>query len=49
MKELIDVFRMHELSPKTRAAIIVKLGNAINDEYGMNITGELVEELLRAL
>jgi len=38
MKELIDVFRMEEIEPKTRAIIIIKLGKIINDQYASNIT-----------
>jgi len=49
MKSLIEVFRMTEVSNKVRANIIVKLGRAINDEYGMNITEPLVAELVYQL
>lgn len=37
---------MVEVSPVTRANIMCSLGQAINDEYSMNITDELVGELL---
>ena len=46
MKSLIDVFRMKEVSKKTRADIIVKLGQAINNQYASNITEPLVAELV---
>lgn len=46
MKSLIEVFRMEEISNKAKANIIVKLGNAINAQYGMNITEPLVAELV---
>jgi hypothetical protein len=46
MNAIIDVFRMTELSPLTRANVIVKLGDAINNQYGMNITEPLVYELV---
>lgn len=49
MKELIEVFRMNEVNPKTRARIIIKLGIAINQEHGMNITEPLVYELVKQL
>lgn len=49
MKALIDVFRMKEISALTRIRIIKKLGKAINDDIGMNITGELVDELVTLL
>ena len=49
MKELIDVFRMNELSRKVRAGIIIRLGGAINNRYGMNLTEGLVYELVSIL
>ena len=49
MKSLIEVFRMEEVKPKTRASIIIKLGKAINDQYAMNITEPLVYELVKQL
>jgi len=49
MKNLIEVFRMTEIDPKTRAQIIIKLGRAINDQMGMNITEPLVYELVKLL
>jgi hypothetical protein len=49
MKELIEVFRMSELKVETRIKIIMKLGKAINNEHGMNITEPLVYELVKAL
>jgi hypothetical protein len=49
MKSLIEVFRMTEVSKKVRANIIVKLGVAINHEYGMNLTEPLVAELVYQL
>ena len=49
MQSIIEVFRMNEVDPKTRAKIIIKLGNAINAQMGMNITEALVWELVKAL
>ncbi len=49
MKELIEVFRMTEIAPKLRASIIIRLGQAINDQYGMNLTEALVYELVAIL
>jgi hypothetical protein len=49
MQSLIEVFRMEEVRPKTRASIIIKLGKAINDQYAMNITEPLVYELVKQL
>ena len=49
MHDLIEVFRMSELSGVTRARVIIKLGRAINDTYAMNITEPLVYELVKLL
>jgi len=49
MQELIEVFRMDEISPKVRAGIIIRLGQAINNQYGMNLTEALVYELVSVL
>ncbi len=49
MNALIEVFRMSEISEKTRASIIIKLGMFINNQYSMNITEPLVFELVNLL
>jgi len=49
MKELIEVFRMNEVSIGVRCRIIIQLGHAINAEHGMNITEPLVYELVKQL
>lgn len=49
MKAIIDVFRMEEVSRETRTKIIIKLGNAINYEYGANVTEGIVFELVQIL
>ena len=49
MKELIEVFRMSEVSINVRCRIIIQLGRAINHEHGMNITEPLVYELVKQL
>lgn len=49
MQAIIDVFRMNEVSPETRAKIIIQLGVAINHQHGMNITELLVFELVKQL
>lgn len=46
---LIDIYRMTELKPETRSAIIIKLGKAFNDTMGMNITQPIVYELVELL
>ena len=49
MQALIEVFRMVEVTPKTRVRIIIQLGKAINMEHGMNVTEPLVYELVKQL
>lgn len=49
MKDIIEIFKMNEIDPKTRARLIIKLGNAINHEYGMNLTEAVVYELVLML
>ena len=49
MKEIIEIFRMTEIDSKIRARIIIKLGRAINDQMGMNITEPIVYELVKLL
>jgi hypothetical protein len=49
MNSLVEIFRMHEISPKIRANIIVQLGLAINDQHGANLTEPLVYELVKLL
>lgn len=49
MKELIDVFRMTEVSKEVRCRIIIQLGSAINSQFGSNVTEALVYELVKQL
>jgi hypothetical protein len=49
MQAIIDIFRMNEVSAKARARIIISLWRAINHENWMNITEELVFELVSVL
>lgn len=49
MKEIIDVFRMNEVSKKVRAGIIIKLGKAVNDQHSMNISEPIIYELVMLL
>ena len=49
MKELIEVFRMSEVSAATRCRIIIRLGEAINYQHEANITEALVYELVKQL
>lgn len=49
MKELIEVFRMNELSAETRIELLKKLGSAINNEHATNLTEPVVYELVKIL
>jgi hypothetical protein len=49
MNALIEVFRMTEISAENRAKVIIKLGDAINYQYGSNVTEPLVYELVSIL
>lgn len=49
MSSLIEVARMDELSTATRARVIIRLGNAINNELCGNFTEALVFELVQML
>ena len=49
MDAIIQIFRMEEVPKALRIRIIKKLGRAINDQYGSNITEPLVYELVLAL
>lgn len=49
MKNLIDVFRMAEIKQETRIKLIKDLGLAINNQYAMNITDDVVSELVNLL
>lgn len=45
-KDMFDVYKMEDISPKTRARIIIKLGEAINYDYASNISEPIVCELV---
>lgn len=49
MDNLIQIFRMNEISIQSRIKIIKKLGQCINHQYASNITEPLVYELILAL
>jgi hypothetical protein len=49
MQAIIDIYRMNEISVPTRVSIIKKLGHAINNQFGNNITEPLVYELVLSL
>lgn len=49
MKELIEVFRMEELSPQTRIKILKELGRLMNFQYAANITEPVIRELIYLL
>jgi hypothetical protein len=49
MKEIIEVFRMSELSHDTRINVITKLGRALNYEHAANWTDDIIDELVGIL
>lgn len=49
MKEILEVFKMSELSVETRCRVIIKLGRALNFEQGSNWTEPIVYELVKIL
>lgn len=49
MKSLIEVFKMDVIPKKQRVDVIIKLGRAINNQYGMSLTEPLVYELVKIL
>lgn len=49
MKDLIEVFNMEQIPATKRAAIIIKLGTAINYQYAANVTEPIVFELVSLL
>lgn len=49
MKELIEVFRMNEVSVEARINLLKKLGVAINHEYSSNMTEPVIYELVKIL
>lgn len=46
---LMDVFNMTEVQAKTRASVLIKLGDAINYSFAANVTEPLVYELVKLL
>ena len=49
MKEMIEVFRMTELSVGVRISLIKRLGDMVNYQYASNVSEPLVEELISIL
>lgn len=49
MKELIDVFRMEEISAEVRAYMIIELGKFVNMRYSTNVSEPLVYKLVSML
>lgn len=46
---LVDIYKIENINPVTKANLLIELGRAINDEYSMNLTGDLVAELIATL
>lgn len=49
MKELLDIYRMTEISVEVRCRLIIQVGQLINHQYASNVTEPLVHELLMLL
>lgn len=49
MKEIIEIFRMEELSVDVRIRTMRKLGEALDYQYAANWTGEVIDELEKIL
>jgi myosin-crossreactive antigen len=49
MSSIMDVFNMNKVTAKTRAKLLIKLGQAVNNENQSNITNGLVKELIDLL
>jgi hypothetical protein len=49
MQAIIDVFKMEEVSVKSRVKIIKELGKTLNYQFSSNVTEALVYELVLAL
>lgn len=49
MRELIEIFKMTEISVETRCRLIIKAGELINNQYAANATEPVVYELLMLL
>jgi hypothetical protein len=49
MRDLVEIYRMTELSVEVRCRLIVKVGQLVNYQYGANVTEPIVHELLALL
>ena len=49
MKELLEIFKMEEVSVAARIRLLKKFGRKINDENSANLTEEVVYELVLLL
>ena len=49
MESIIAIYRMNELSRFVRARVIIKLGKALNYQFGANWTEPVVFELVSLL
>jgi len=49
MKELIEIFRMTEISPSIRANLLFKMGELINYQFASNVTEPVIFELVSIL
>lgn len=49
VSDLIEIYRMTEISVATRCKLLIKAGQLINNQYASNITEPLLFELLMLL
>jgi len=49
MEEIFFIFKMEEISVKTKVRIMRKLGAAMDNQMGMNYTGDIIDELVALL
>jgi hypothetical protein len=49
VKEIMEIFRAPELTIDTKISVIEKLGRALDDQFGMNWTKEITDELIGIL
>ena len=49
MRDLIEIFKMTEITVDTRIRLLKKMVNIVNMQYGSNVAEPIVEELVQAL
>lgn len=49
MRDLIEIFKMTEITVDARIRLLKKMVNIVNMQYGSNVAEPIVEELVQAL